>query len=83
MVLRFVDDRGVERVERVEPELELTAAARAEVPRDGEVDRVIRAADHVVAARFQADAVVGRSRTAAVLNCSYWLLEQPLPGSPT
>ena len=49
-----VDDRDVERVERVDAELELTAAAQADVAREGEVDRLVRAAAQEVAARLQA-----------------------------
>src|SRR5437667_2586519 len=39
--LAIVDDDDVERVEDVEPELEITVAAEANIPRDGEVHRVI------------------------------------------
>ena len=43
-------------------QLDLTAAAQPDVARDREVERVIGAADQDVAARFEADAVEGRSR---------------------
>ena len=56
-----VNDR-IERVERVETELDLTCPPEPDVTGDRQVERVIRTTHHVVAARFEAEASSLRSR---------------------
>ena len=56
-----VDD-GVQRVERVEAQLNLPRAPEPDIPGQRQVERVIRTARHVVAARLEAQASSLRSR---------------------
>ena len=55
-----VVDNGVERVERFQPKLERPAAAQSEIASQREVDRLVKAAVHVVLARLEAEARIGR-----------------------
>src|SRR5262245_30185919 len=61
LVLAVVVDHGVERVERIHAELDAAIAADADIPRQRQVDRVVRAAAHDVAARLETNAVVRRT----------------------
>src|SRR2546427_7813110 len=56
----IVVDHHVERVEDIEPELEVATAAETDVPRDREVDGVIGTAAEQETARLEADAAIGR-----------------------
>src|SRR5437870_896019 len=57
-----VVDHRVERVEQLEAELRLARATQPEIARDREIGRVVLAPGHVIAARFQSEAVGERTR---------------------
>ena len=81
VVLRPVMPRFVRRVEHVDAQLDVAGAAEPDVPRDGQVERALEAALHVVVAGLESDAVVQRSLERGQVELPVHVAAvQPLPG---